>query len=159
MPHSQGLNNPYSGPKKHNSSYWYLFLYRSILILSSHLRLGLPKGRFPARLPVKILKELLPSSIQATWPAHFNLLDLITLTILGKRYKLWSSSLWRLLHSPFSSLLGLSSYYQFLFYFIFSCWFHHVSSSYFCTSLNHVFKYHVSCTDGKISVRIKKDHL
>ena len=30
----------------------------SILLLSSHLRLGLPKGLFPVRLPVKILKSL-----------------------------------------------------------------------------------------------------
>ena len=35
---------------------------RSILILSSHLRLDLPKGLFPVGLPVKILKALLPSS-------------------------------------------------------------------------------------------------
>jgi hypothetical protein len=28
------------------------------------------------------------------------------MTILCERYKLWSSSLWSLLHSPFSSLLG-----------------------------------------------------
>ena len=41
----------------------------AILILSSHLRLGLPKGLFPAGVPVKILKELLP--------AHLSLLDLI----------------------------------------------------------------------------------
>ena len=47
-----------------------------ILILSSHLRLGLPKVLFPVGLPVKILKELLPSSILATCPAHLNLLDL-----------------------------------------------------------------------------------
>jgi len=61
---------------------------RFILILSSQLRLGLPKGIVPVCLPVKILKALLPSSVQATCNAHLNLLDLITLTILGERYKL-----------------------------------------------------------------------
>ena len=76
--------------------------------MSSYLRLGLPKGLFPAGvgLPVTILKALLHSSILSTWPAHFSLLDLITLTILGERYKLWISSLWSLLNSPLSSLLG-----------------------------------------------------
>ena len=61
----------------------------SILILSSHLRLGLHKGIFPAGVPVKILKAVLPSSILATCPAHLNLLDLITLTTLDERYKVW----------------------------------------------------------------------
>ena len=89
MPHSQGDIN--------------------ILLLSSHLLLGFPKGIFPVGLPVKILKAFLPSSIMATCLAHLNLLDLITLTMLGERYKLWSSSLWNLLHSPFSSLLVLGS--------------------------------------------------
>ena len=51
--------------------------WRSILILSSHLRQGLPKVLFPAGVPVKILKTLLPYSILATWPAHLSLLDLI----------------------------------------------------------------------------------
>jgi hypothetical protein len=78
---------------------------RCILILSSHLRLGLHKGFFPVGLPVKILKALLPSSILATCPAHLHLLHLITLTILGERYKLWSSLVWCLIHSPFASLL------------------------------------------------------
>ena len=65
MLHSQGLsNNPYPEPNQPNSLYW------SILILFSHLRLGLPRGLFPAGVPVKILKALLPSSILATWPAH-----------------------------------------------------------------------------------------
>ena len=30
----------------------------------------------------------------------------ITLTILGERYKLWSSSLWSIFHSPFAPLLS-----------------------------------------------------
>ena len=54
---------------------------RSIIIWSSHLRLGLPKGLFPVGLPVKISKALLSSSILATCPPHLNLLDLITLTL------------------------------------------------------------------------------
>ena len=57
------------------------------------LKLGLPKALFPVGLPVEILKALLSSSIQAKYSAHLNLLDLITLTILGERYKLGSSSL------------------------------------------------------------------
>ena len=78
---------------------------RYIVILSSHLCLGLPQGLFPVCVPAKILKVLLPSSILATWPVLINFLDLITLTILGERYKLWSFSLFSLLHSPFSLLL------------------------------------------------------
>ena len=104
MPHSQGLsNNSYSEPQFLVLT---LISFRFILILSSHIRIDLPKGIFPVGLPIKILKALLPSSILATCPAHLSLLDLITLTILGERYEQWSSSLWSLLHSPFSSLLG-----------------------------------------------------
>ena len=66
----------------------YLIKVGYILILSSHLRLGLPKGLFPVGLLVKILKAPLPSSILATCLAHPNLLDVITLTMLGERYKL-----------------------------------------------------------------------
>ena len=103
--HSQELsNNPYPEPNQTDSSYWCIFL-RSILILSSHLHLGLPKGLFPAGKQ-QILKSLLPSSILTTWPIYINLLDLITLNMLGKRYKLLSSLLWSLAHSPFSSFLG-----------------------------------------------------
>jgi hypothetical protein len=106
MPHSQGpSNNPYPEPNQPNFSNWHQFFLRSILMLFSHLRLGLPKGIFLAGLPVKILKACLRSSILATWPVHLSLLDLITLTILGERYKQWSYSLWSLLHFPFSSLL------------------------------------------------------
>ena len=56
MPHSQGLsNNPYPEPNQPN----YLQLpaltpisSRSILTLSSHLRLGLPKGLFPIKVQI-----------------------------------------------------------------------------------------------------------
>ena len=63
---------------------WRPISLRSYLILSSHLRLGLPKGLFPVGLTDKILKTLL----HAICPAHLNLPALITLTILGERYKL-----------------------------------------------------------------------
>ena len=45
----------------------------------------LPKDLFPIGVPVTILKALQLSSILATCPAHLNLLDVITLTILGEQ--------------------------------------------------------------------------
>ena len=42
-------------------------------MLSFNQHLGLPKGLFPVDLPVKILKELLPSSLLATRPAHLKM--------------------------------------------------------------------------------------
>jgi hypothetical protein len=75
---------------------------RSSLMLSSHLHLGLPSGLFesPNQNPVNT------SPMRATCPAHLILLDLITLTILGEEYRLWSSSLCNFLHDP-SSLDGV----------------------------------------------------
>ena len=81
MQYSKGLsNNPHSESNQPNPSYWYIFLLRSIPILSQ-LRLGLPKSLFPVGLSVNILKAFLPSLILATWSAHFNLLDLISLAM------------------------------------------------------------------------------
>jgi hypothetical protein len=81
--------------------------WRSILILFSHLRLGLPSGRLPSGLPTKSLYASIFSSTRATCPAYLILLDLITRIIFGDEYRSLSPLLCILLQSPaFSSLLG-----------------------------------------------------
>ena len=49
--------------------------WRSILILHSHLRLGLPSCLFPSGFPTNILDTPLLSPIRATCPAQLILLD------------------------------------------------------------------------------------
>ena len=67
--------------------------WRSILILSSDLRLGLPSGFFPSCFPTKTLYTPLLSPIRATCPAHLFLLDVITRTILGEECRSLNTSL------------------------------------------------------------------
>ena len=67
--------------------------WSSVLILSAHIRLGLPSGLLPPGFPSKTLYTPLSSPIRATCPAHLIILDFITRTILGEEYKSFSSSL------------------------------------------------------------------
>jgi hypothetical protein len=73
--------------------------WRSILILSSNLRLGIISGLFPSSF-FQQNTVYTSTPIRAISTAHLILLDLITRTILGEEYRSLSSSLCSFLHSP-----------------------------------------------------------
>jgi hypothetical protein len=58
---------------------------KSILLLPSHLRLGLPSGLFPSGIHIKPCMHLSP--IRSTWAARFIILDFITPIIFDEEYR------------------------------------------------------------------------
>ena len=66
--------------------------WRSILILSSYLRLGLPSGIFPSGFSAKTQYATLFSPILAICPANLILLDLFTRKTVGWEYRSLSST-------------------------------------------------------------------
>jgi len=77
------------------------------ILISYCLCLDVPRDLFPSGFPTNILYAFLISLMSATCSSHLIILDLLTLTMFGEAYKLWSTSLCILLHPPAtSSLLG-----------------------------------------------------
>jgi len=80
---------------------------RSNLILSSHLRIGIPSGLFPSGFLTKTLYTPLISPVSATCPNHHIIPDLITRIEFSEEYRSLSSLLCSLLYmSDTTSLLG-----------------------------------------------------
>ena len=79
--------------------------WRSILILSSHLRLGPPSALLPLGFPTKTLYRPLLYPIRATCCTHPILLDLNHPNNIGWGYRTLSSSLCSFLHFPVTSSL------------------------------------------------------
>jgi hypothetical protein len=78
-------NGPYPEPDRSTPYHPILSLLRSIMILSTHPRLGLPSGRFPSGFPTNILYGFLFSPFRATCYAHVIVLGFIILiTYLAK---------------------------------------------------------------------------
>jgi hypothetical protein len=76
---------------------------KSILILSTNIRLVLPSGLLPSVFPTNTLHAFLLSHVPFTCAVNLILLDLIILIMLREEYKLWSPSLCSFFQPPVTS--------------------------------------------------------
>ena len=74
----QTATRPGIEPRESTSYTHMLLLRRSFLIISSHVRVDVPIGRFPSRFRTNILFAYLISHNPATCPVRFNSRILIT---------------------------------------------------------------------------------
>jgi hypothetical protein len=95
--------------------------WRSILILSAHLRPGLPSGLFHSGFPTKTIYTPLLSPRRATCPTRLILLDFITRKILGEHYGSLNPNpsslvdpniLLNTIHLPYYALQSMDNWYK-----------------------------------------------
>jgi hypothetical protein len=84
LPHYEAATWPYSEP--HKSSPCSLTSWRSILILPSHLSLGIQSGLNLSHFPTKTLYATLLSLTRPTKLASLISLDLVTRMVFGEEY-------------------------------------------------------------------------
>jgi hypothetical protein len=77
---------PYPEPDRSSPHTILPYLYKIILISSTHLCLGLPSGLFLSGFSTNILQGFLLGPIRATCPAHRILHDFIILLMSGEEY-------------------------------------------------------------------------
>ena len=102
--------NPVHAPLPHPT------LWRPILILSSHLYLGLSSGLFPSGFPTATLYTHLLNAISATCPPHLIHPNFIIHLTFSEEHRSEISFLCTLFHSPVTlSLLGSNIFLSALF--------------------------------------------
>ena len=79
--------------------------WRSVLILSSYLCLGLSSGVFISSFPARTLNAHLLSPMHVISTTHLIILELISQIIAGEEYRSLRYSLCNFLHSPVTSFL------------------------------------------------------